>query len=50
MVTILMMSAKLFTLEFVKTNAFWSKVYDVIISVHDITSTTEFYHVTQSTL
>ena len=50
MVTILMMSAKFSTLELVKINTFWNKVYDVITSVHGITSTTEFYHVTQSTL
>ena len=38
MVTILMMSAKMATLGFLKTKAFWKKVYHVIISVHDVTN------------
>ena len=38
MVTILMMSAKMATLDFLKTKAFWKKGYDVIISVHDVTN------------
>ena len=33
-----MISAKLATLGFLKINVFWSKVYDVIISVHDLTN------------
>ena len=31
------MSAKMATLGYVKIKAFWSKGYDVIISVHDVT-------------
>ena len=38
MVTILMMSAKLATLGLLKKIVFWNKGYDVIISVHDVTS------------
>ena len=38
MVTILMMSAKLATLGLLKIIVFWNKGYDVIISVHDVTS------------
>ena len=37
MVTILMMPAKLATLGLLKTKANWSKGYDVINSVHDVT-------------
>ena len=33
----LMMSAKLATLGFLKVKTFWSKRYDVIISVYDVT-------------
>ena len=33
-----MMSAKMATLDFLKTKAFWKKGYDVIISVHDVTN------------
>ena len=36
MVTILMMSAKMATLGLSKIKIFWNKVYDVIISFHDI--------------
>ena len=36
MVTILIMSAKLVTLRFLKTQVFWNKGFDVIISVHDV--------------
>ena len=36
MVVILMMSAKLAALGFLKIKVFWNKGYDVIISVHDI--------------
>ena len=36
MVTILMMSAKLATLGFLKMKVFWSKSYDIITSVHDL--------------
>ena len=38
MVAILIMSAKLGTLSFLKIKVFWNKSSDVIISVHDITS------------
>ena len=37
MVTILMMSAKMATLGLLKIRSFWIKVYDVIISAHDVT-------------
>ena len=36
MVTILMMSAKMATLGYLKTNVFWNKDYDVIIYVYDV--------------
>ena len=45
MVAILMMSAKLTTLGLLKINVFWNKVYDIIISVHDVTK--KIYLVTQ---
>ena len=38
MVTILIMSAKIITLGFLKIKVFWSKGYDVITSFHDITN------------
>ena len=38
MVTILMVSAKMATPGLFKTKIFWKKDYDVIVSVHDITS------------
>ena len=38
MVTILMMSAKMATPDLLKIRVFWNKVYDVIISVHDVTN------------
>ena len=38
MVTILMMSAKMATPGFPKTNVFWNKGYDVIIYVYDATN------------
>ena len=38
MVTILMMSAKMATVGLLKVTVFWNKGYDVIISVHDVTS------------
>ena len=38
MVAILMMSTKLATLDFLEIKVFWSKGYDVIISVHDVTN------------
>ena len=39
MITILMMSAKMATVSlFFKIKIFWNKGYDVIISVHDVTS------------
>ena len=37
MVIILMMSAKLATLVIFKVNVTWSKGYDIIIPVHDVT-------------
>ena len=36
MVTILMMSAKMATLGYLRTNVFWNKDYDVIIYVYDV--------------
>ena len=36
MIAILMMSAKLVSPGLLKISVFWSKVYDVIISVHDV--------------
>ena len=36
--TILMMSAKMATLGHLKIKVFWNKVYDVIISVHEVTN------------
>ena len=38
MVTILMMSAKMATLGFLKIKVFSNKVYDVINSSHDVTN------------
>ena len=38
MVVILMMSAKLATLGFLKIKVFWNKNYDVIICNYDVTS------------
>ena len=38
MVAILMMPAKLVTLGRLEIKLFWNKVYDVIISVHDVTN------------
>ena len=38
MSTILMMSAKLVTLDLLKIKAFWNKGFDVITSVHDVTN------------
>ena len=38
MVAILMMSTKLATLDLLEIKVFWSKGYDVIISVHDVTN------------
>ena len=38
MVTILMVSAKMASLSLLKINVFWIKGYDVITSVHDVTS------------
>ena len=40
MLTILMMSAKMTTLDFLKIKVFRNKVYDVIVSVHDVTNKT----------
>ena len=33
-----MMSGEMASLGLIKTNVFWNKVYDGIISVHDVTS------------
>ena len=38
MLTILMMSAKMPTLGLLKKKVSWNKVYDVIISLHDVKS------------
>ena len=38
MAGILMMSAKLVTLDLLKTNVLWNKGFDIRISVHDITN------------
>ena len=38
MVAILMMPEKLATLGRLEIKLFWNKVYDVIISVHDVTN------------
>ena len=38
MVTVLMISTKLATPGLLKIKVFWSKGYDVIISVHDVTN------------
>ena len=35
---VILMSAKLATLGLLKIKVFWSKVYDVIFSVHDVTN------------
>ena len=40
MVAILIMSAKLATPDLLKIKAFWTKGYEVIISVHYVTSKT----------
>ena len=45
MVSILMMSTKMTTLSLLKIKVFYNKGYDVIISVHGVT--TNCYHVTQ---
>ena len=38
MVIILMISAKIATLGFLKIKVFWNKGYDVIIFAHDVTT------------
>ena len=38
MAAVLMMSGKLATLVLLKIKVFWNKVYDVLISVHDVTN------------
>ena len=43
MVAILMMSAKIATLDLLKIKVFWNKGYDVIISAHEVTK--QVYHV-----
>ena len=45
MITILMISAKMATLGFLKITVFWNKGYDVVMSVYDVTN--KIYHVTQ---
>ena len=40
MVTFFMMSAKMAAPGLLKIKAFWNKVYDVIISVHEVTNKT----------
>ena len=40
MLAILMMSAKLATLGVLKIKVFWNKGYNVLISIHDVTSKT----------
>ena len=40
-----MMSAKLATLGLLKIKVFWSKGYDVVIYVHDVSA--KVYHVNQ---
>ena len=40
MFTILMISANMATLSYVKINNFWNKDYDVIASAHDVTKKT----------
>ena len=38
MVAILIIPAKMATLDLLKIKVFWNKGYDVIISVHDVTN------------
>ena len=38
MIAILMMSAKLATLDLLKIKVFWDKVYDITISIHYVTN------------
>ena len=38
MVTILMMATKMAAAGLLKTRIFWNKVYEVMISVHDVTN------------
>ena len=45
MVEVLMMSAKLATLDLLKRKVFLNKGYDAIISVHNVTD--KLYHMTQ---
>ena len=45
MFTILMMSARIATLGYLKLKVFWNKSYDVIIYVYDVTN--KIFHVTQ---
>ena len=37
-VTIMMMPAKMITLGLFKIKAFWNKIYDIIVSVYDVTN------------
>ena len=39
MATILMISAKMATLDILKIKVFWKKSNDVMISIHDVTNT-----------
>ena len=45
MFTILMMSARIAILGYLKLKVFWNKGYDVIIYVYDVTN--KIFHVTQ---
>ena len=44
MIAILMIYSKLATLVFLKIRIFWTKGYDFIISVHDVTSKILSHH------
>ena len=50
MVTILIMSAKMATPDLLKIKVFWNKVYDVIISDHDVTFITDSNHIVDVSL
>ena len=50
MVTILIMSAKMATSDLLKIKVFWNKVYDVIISDHDVTFITDSNHIVDVSL
>ena len=50
MVAILIMSAKMATPDLLKIKVFWNKVYDVIISDHDVTFITDSNHIVDVSL